>query len=179
MLIVIAGPSGVGKGTVIKALLKQMPHLQLAVSCTTRQPRKGEQQGKDYVFVSEDEFEQTDFLEWAVVHGYKYGTPNKDYQGDVVFEVDVQGAQAIKANRPDCLSIFLIPPSTDELEKRLLKRNTEKPADIKRRMETAKQELKKRFNYDYIIVNKVLIDTVEKVKEVMKLEQTKRKDLSL
>ncbi|MFC1478537.1 guanylate kinase [Candidatus Margulisiibacteriota bacterium] len=174
MLIVIAGPSGVGKGTVIRELLKKMSELRLEISYTTRKPRQNEKNGVDYFFVSEKDFDQIDFLESAEVHGYKYGTPNRDFKKDTVFEVDVQGARAIKTKRPDCLSIFLLPPSPGELEERLKKRNTEQPEDITKRMVTAKKELKQRFDHDYLIVNNVLEHTVDKVMEVIKLEKKRK-----
>ncbi|MFH1429659.1 MAG: guanylate kinase [Candidatus Margulisiibacteriota bacterium] len=174
MLIVVAGPSGVGKGTVIRELLKKMPELHLEVSYTTRKPRPNEKNGIDYYFVSEKEFDKIDFLESAEVHGNKYGTANREFKKDTVFEVDVQGARSIKENRPDCLSIFLLPPSPGELEERLRKRNTENPEDISTRMETAKKELKQRFDHDYIIVNNVLEHTVDKVLEVIKLEKKRK-----
>jgi guanylate kinase len=175
MFIVVSGPSGVGKGTVIKELLKQLPQLNLPVSYTTRPPRTGEKNGQDYYFVSEEEFAKTDFLEWAEVHGNKYGTPALNYTGDVLFEVDVQGAESIKTKCPDCLTIFLLPPSEAELEKRLTKRKTEQPLDVKRRLQTAKKEAKKRWEADYLIVNDVLSDTVAKLIEIIKLEQEKKK----
>ncbi|MFA5928027.1 MAG: guanylate kinase [Candidatus Margulisiibacteriota bacterium] len=175
MLIVISGPSGVGKGTVIKELLTQLPELQLAISYTTRSPRPGDRPGKDYYFVSPEEFAKIDFLESAEVHGFKYGTPNKEYQGDVLFEVDIQGANAIKAKRPEALTIFILPPSDEELAKRLVKRKTEKPAEIKIRLETARQELKRQWESDYQVVNDKIDHTVNKISEIIKLELEKRK----
>ena len=176
MLIVISGPSGVGKGTVIKELLSKDTSLTLSISYTTRAPRKGETNGKDYHFVSVQEFEKFDMLEWAEVHGKKYGTPNIEYPQDTVFEVDIQGAEAIKTNRPDSLTVFLLPPSPDVLEKRLIGRDTEAESDIKVRMTTAKKELKRRWEADYQIVNDKLEDTVNKISEVIKLEKLKRKE---
>lgn len=176
MLIVISGPSGVGKGTVINSLLKKLPDVDLAISYTTRQPRPGEKNGREYFFVSDDNFAKTDFLESAVVHGFKYGTPNLEYLRDTIFEVDIQGARSIREKRPGCLTIFLVPPSQDELQNRLANRKTEKPQDIEIRLKTAKTEMKSCWEADYVIVNDDLKHTVDKIIEIIKLEQQKRKD---
>ena len=138
MLIVISGPSGVGKGTVIKSLIKKLPDLDLAISYTTRTPRPGEKNGREYFFVKDADFDQTDFLESALVHGYKYGTPNLEYLKDTIFEVDIQGARSIREKCPSCLTIFLVPPSQDELQNRLANRKTETAEDIEIRLKTAK-----------------------------------------
>ena len=175
MLIVISGPSGVGKGTVIKELIKRNPAISLAISYTTRPRRNGERNGAEYHFVDEATFSKTDFLEWAEVHGAKYGTPNIPYEGDVVFEVDMQGAKSIKQKCPACVSIFLVPPSEEELVSRLQKRNTETNKEIKVRLTTAKKEMKSQFDYDYVIVNKALENTIEKVEGVIQMESNKRK----
>jgi len=174
MLVIISGPSGVGKGTVIKKLLQKMPSLDLSISYTTRKPRKHEIHGKDYFFVTEKEFDNMDFLEQAEVHGNKYGTPNVKYKKDIIFEVDLQGAKSIKQKREDSLSIFLLPPSSKELENRLIGRKTESKSEIKERLNTAKKELKKRFEHDYLIINKDINNTVKKIKHIINLENEKR-----
>lgn len=175
-MIVISGPSGVGKGTVIKSLLKKFPDLDLVISYTTRTPRPGEKSGREYFFVKDEDFAKTDFLEWAVVHGNKYGTPNLEYDKDTIFEVDIQGARAIREKRPDCLTVFLVPPSQGELQQRLSNRKTENTEDIETRMKTAKTEMKSCWEADYVVVNDDLSHTVDKLIEIIKLEQTKRKD---
>lgn len=170
MLIVICGPSGVGKGTVIKYILNKNTDFKLSVSYTTRKQRNGEINGKDYYFVSDEEFARIDFLEWATVHGNKYGTPNLVYEENTLFEVDVQGAKAIKAKRPESIVFFLQTPTTNELAERLAKRNTEKKEDIALRLATAKQELKERWFADFILVNDKVEATGDKIIELIKIK---------
>lgn len=176
MLIVIAGPSGVGKGTVVKKLLAKMPSLKLSISYTTRKKRINEQDGVDYFFISKEEFEKMDFLEWAEVHGNKYGTANLEYVGDYVFELDVKGASAIKQKINNAITVFLLPPNEQELKRRLKKRNTETEEEIKIRLKTAQQELKKKFDYDYIIVNNDISETVKKIISIIELERKERNE---
>jgi guanylate kinase len=151
-LIVIAGPSGVGKGTVVQRLLVRDPdRLALSVSSTTRAPRPGERDGVEYRFVTDEEFdrmvERGELLEWAEIVGHRSGTPRGEVDRllaegrDVILEIDVQGARQIRERVPDALLIFLAPPSAEELERRLRGRGTDPEPSIQRRLELAKREL--------------------------------------
>ncbi|MDP9331289.1 MAG: guanylate kinase [Actinomycetota bacterium] len=163
-LIVIAGPSGVGKGSVVKELLSREPDgLVLSVSATTRPPRPGELDGRDYSFVSHDRFEEMAargaLLEWAEVFGNKYGTP-ADFvdvqlanEKDVILEIDVQGARQIRDRVPNAILILLEPPTLDELARRLRGRGTESEEKIARRLAAAERELAERDWFDHAVVN--------------------------
>ena len=167
-LVIISGPSGVGKGTIVNILKKlydnKKEKLHLSVSCTTRSPREGEEEGISYYFISEKEFKKriknNDFLEYNKYGtGKYYGTPrstNIDYLNkgyDVILEIDINGFHQIKEVYPECIGIFIMPPSIDELYARLKFRNTEDEETIKVRLETAKNEIENRDIYDYIVVN--------------------------
>jgi guanylate kinase len=164
-LVVLAGPSGVGKSTVVKALRPELPSLFFSVSVTTRAPRPGEVDGRDYHFVSDAEFDRMiasdELLEWAEIHRglHRSGTPAAPVAqylaaGDpVLIEVDLAGARAIKAARPDALMVFLTPPSWDDLVSRLASRGTESPEVVERRLATARDELAARAEFDITVVN--------------------------
>ena len=162
-LIVLTGPSGVGKGTLVRSLLVRHPELYLSVSATTRSPREGEIEGKDYYFLNKSAFEtmieQNQLLEWAEYAGNYYGTPRtkveeKIDQGLIVFlEIEVVGANSIKDSFPDALRIFILPPSLEELEHRLRSRKTDTEEAILRRLERAKEELKVSEEFDQRLVN--------------------------
>ena len=164
-LVVLAGPSGVGKSTVVAALRPELPTLFFSVSATTRAPRPGEVEGRDYHFVSDAEFDRLievgELLEWAEIHGglHRSGTPTAPVvehleAGDpVLIEVDLAGARAIKACRPDALMVFLMPPSWDDLVARLSSRGTESPAAVERRLATAREELAAHTEFDVTVVN--------------------------
>ena len=188
-IFVLSAPAGGGKTTIANLLLKEIPNLQRIVTYTTRQPRPGEKNGVDYVFVSKEEFEkliqENAFLEHAIVHGNYYGTPKREVfelieKGiDVLLIIDVQGMRQIKSNYKDIISIFLIPPSFDELKLRMKKRG-DSEEEIQKRLHTAIKELKAWKEYDYIVVN----DEIQKAKENTKYIilsnrlKTKRFDLS-
>jgi guanylate kinase len=162
-LIVIAGPSGVGKGSLVKELLQRDPTLALSTSVTTRPPRAAEREGEDYFFVSTGRFEQMvdagQLLEWAPVFDHYYGTPADAVEAqlaagrDVILEIDVQGAKQIRERLPDALMILLAPPSIEELTKRLRRRGTESEDKIERRMADAVHELAERDRFDRVVVN--------------------------
>ena len=167
-LLIISGPSGVGKGTIVKHLQDRYKiegkKLYLSISCTTRSPREGEIDGINYYFISEKEFKKriknNDFLEYNLYGtGKYYGTPKStvlEYLKngyDVILEIDINGYKQIKANYPESVGIFIMPPDIKELYNRLKNRNTETEDVIKVRLETAKKEIKERNIYDYIIVN--------------------------
>jgi len=163
MLIVISGPSGVGKGTLCKLLINRIENLYLSVSATTRSPRPGEINGREYFFMSRQLFEEKikkdEFLEWAKVYNNYYGTP-KDIvfkqlsEGkDVVLEIDIQGAAQVKKNYPQGVFIFISPPSMEELKRRIIKRGSETESSIELRMKCAADEIKAALEYDYIVLN--------------------------
>ena len=164
----IAGPSGVGKGTIVRRVRSQMPgHLVLSVSATTRPPRAGEVEGTDYLFVDDGEFDRMvddgELLEWAeVFHGHRYGTPagpvdsHRDAGRDVLLEIDVEGARWVHERVPDAVMILLEPPSRDELERRLRSRGTESDASIAERLAKAEWELGQAPMFDHLVVNEDL-----------------------
>lgn len=164
-LIVLAGPSGVGKSSVVDGLRAAVPDLYFSVSATTRAPRSGEVDGRDYRFVSPAGFDELvargELLEWAEIHGglHRSGTPRApveqalDAGCSVLVEVDLQGARAVKAAMPDAVTVFLAPPSLDELTRRLRSRGTESDADLARRMRTAQEEMAARDEFDVVVIN--------------------------
>ena len=164
VLFVFSGPSGVGKGTLKAKLFEEFAdRIAYSVSATTRGPREGEVDGKDYFFISRQEFERrvknNEFLEHAEFAGNCYGTPRAyvekllDSGMNVVLEIDVQGALQVMKSMPDCVSVFILPPSFEELEHRLRGRGTETEEKVRERLETAKRELPYAPQYDYQIVN--------------------------
>ena len=181
LLIVLSGPSGTGKGTVCKALLKKHPEIALSVSCTTRPPRAGEVHGKHYFFMDREDFEKRiaegAFLEYANVFSNFYGTPRCFVeetlaQGkDVLLEIDVQGALQVKESAPDGVFIFLIPPSMEELEKRIRSRATETEEKIRERLGKANAEMSLMDKYDYVIVNDEVDRVVEKIESILTAER--------
>ena len=171
VLIVLSGPSGVGKGTVCKALLARNPQVKLSVSATTRAPRPGEIEGVSYFFKTRDEFERMiaagDFLEYMDVFGMNYyGTPRT-----YVLEIDVKGAMNVKRLCPDAVLVFVAPPSMDTLKKRLVGRGTETEEAVERRTREAFAEMKLLPEYDYAVVNDVLETAVNEVETIIKAER--------
>lgn len=163
-ILVLAGPTAVGKGTVIRELRKQYPQIALSVSVTTRNPRPGEVEGVDYFYIDDARFDQliedNELLEWAVVHGNnRYGTPalwvrEMSSKGTpVILELDLDGVRQVRSTLPEALFVFLAPPSWEELEHRLLGRGTEDQREQRRRLETAKVEMAARSEFDVIVTN--------------------------
>lgn len=163
LLVVISGPSGSGKGTLCALLRQALPNLAYSISVTTRQPRPGEQNGVDYFFVSDGEFQgmidRGEFLEWADVYGRRYGTTRWAVESrlqagrDVLLEIDTQGAQNVRSLFRDALLIFIMPPSLQELDARIAGRGTESARDIKTRMDCVPSELRAAEHYDHVVVN--------------------------
>ncbi len=184
LLVVYTGCSGVGKGTIMKEILAKEDDFRLSVSATTRDPRPGEIHGKDYFFVTKEEFEKMidndKFLEYATYADNYYGTPkdaveemlSKGY--NVFLEIEVQGGLQVLEKCPDCLSIFIIPPSMEELERRLRGRGTEEESVIVKRMEAAKTEMTFKNRYNYIVMNDVAEKAAEEVISIVRQEQDKR-----
>jgi guanylate kinase len=180
-LIVISGPSGVGKDTLIKRLLELDPHLRYSISCTTRRPRLGEVDGVNYHFVSREEFERLikegAFLEHATYDGNLYGTPIAQLDAvraaghDIVLKIDVQGAEQVRKRAPDALRIFLAPPSMDELLRRRTERHSENERDQAARQAIANREMELASHFDHVVVN----DDLERaVGEVLRIIQQAR-----
>lgn len=161
-VIIISGPSGSGKGTTVKALLEERESLKLSISATTRPPRPGEEHGREYFFLSKEEFsrkiENNEMLEYAPYCDNFYGTPREYIQScvyngdDVILEIEVQGGTQVKSKIPEAISIFLIPPSRESLEKRLRGRGTETEEVILQRLAQAEEELKYAQKYDYVVI---------------------------
>jgi guanylate kinase len=159
-ILVITGPSGVGKGTLIKGLLEQIPGLELAVSATTRKPRAGEVNGVDYHFLSEEDFDRRvaagEFVEHAEYAGNRYGTLRSELSRPargIVLEIDVQGARQVRESLPEAVLIFIEPPSFEDLERRLVARASDRPEQIERRLAAAREELAAAGEFDHRIVN--------------------------
>jgi len=187
LLIVISAPSGTGKTTLVHMLLKEFPDLEFSVSYTTRPPRSGEVDGRDYHFVDRKTFERMieegDFLEWAEVYGNLYGTSRTQVlralnEGrDVILDIDTQGALQVKKNFPEAVLIFILPPSLKELERRLRNRGTDDEETIERRLKTAREEIRRAPLYDYIVVNDVLEVAYENLKSIIRAEKLRTERL--
>jgi guanylate kinase len=187
LLIVISGPSGAGKDSVIRRMKELGVPLHFVVTMTTRPPRPGEEDGKDYIFVSEEEFERVlregGFLENAVVYGHRYGVPKEQVKKalesgkDVVMRVDVQGARTLRRLVPEAVFIFLIPASEEELVRRLRARSTEDEKDLELRLAIAREEMKSLEEFDYVVINADgrLDEAVQKVMAIITAEKCRTK----
>jgi guanylate kinase len=180
-IFVLTGPSGVGKGTVVQGVLKNLNNIYLSVSATTREKREGEKEGTNYFFKTKEEFESmiktNEFLEWAEFAGSYYGTPKIQINNylsvgkDILLEIEVQGAKQIKEKRPDAILVFLAPPTFEALEERLIKRQTETLEKVKIRLKKAKEEMKEISLFNYLVINDHLDEAIENVSSVIKAER--------
>ncbi|MBE5753048.1 MAG: guanylate kinase [Clostridiales bacterium] len=182
VLMVVSGPSGVGKGTLVKALTKKRSDLVESVSCTTRAPRENEIHGREYYFISKDEFIKRvadgDFLEYDEHFGNFYGTPKSFVkeqlqEKSVVLEIDVIGGLNAKKAFPECVLIMIAPPSIEKLKQRLVSRNTESTEEIENRMSRLEFELSKKDEYDYVVVNDDLSVALEDLEKIFENEKNK------
>ncbi len=177
-VFVITGPSGVGKGTLIRGLLERVPELGLSVSATTRPPRPGETQGVDYHFLSPDEFDRRvaggDFVEHATYSGRRYGTLRSELEGrlqrgqPVVLEIEVQGARQVRQTMPEALQVFIAPPNRDALRARLVGRGTDDAEQVRQRMQTAEEELKAQPEFARVVVNDRLEDATAELEAIVR-----------
>ena len=183
ILFVITAPSGAGKSSLIDALLKEDPHLRLSVSYTTRAPRPGEMNGREYHFVDEKIFlamlERSEFLESAEVHGNRYGTSQAVIREalargqDLVLEIDWQGAQQVRRLYPGCVGIFILPPSVAELERRMRARGQDSDEVIRRRMSSAEEEISHAPEFNYAIINKDFDEAKRDLQAIIRVERLK------
>jgi guanylate kinase len=177
-VFVITGPSGVGKGTLIRGLRERVPELELSVSATTRAPRPGERDGVDYHFLSPDEFDRRvangDFVEHATYSGNRYGTLRAELERrvgagiPVALEIEVQGARQVRKALPDAVAVFIAPPSRDALRTRLVGRGTDAPEQVDERMRTAARELEAQPEFGHVVINDRLEDAVEQLVEIVR-----------
>ena len=176
MLFVITGPSGCGKTTLVRQVMENVKDVQFSVSHTTRKKRDSEKEGRDYYFVSKSEFEgmikEGKLAEWTVIHGNHYGTSRREIekkgaQGDLLLDIDVQGAEQIKEKLKRGVFIFILPPLFEELKARLEERGQESPASIKERLEVARKDIRFYPHFDYIIINDELKKAVNELKAII------------
>jgi guanylate kinase len=183
-ILVISAPSGSGKTTLVKRLLWSFPDLGFSVSYTTRAAREGEENGRDYFFVSEKVFKSMiargEFVEWAKVHGHLYGTARKQLRKaqeagrDILLDIDVQGHRQVRERIPQAVSIFIMPPSYRLLAQRLRNRHSDSPQEIERRLRTARREIRRWREYDYLVVNDRLADATLALRSIVRAAQARR-----
>jgi guanylate kinase len=176
-VFVITGPSGVGKGTLIRGLMERLPKLELSVSATTRAPRPGEQDGVDYHFLTREQFDhrvaQADFVEHADYAGRSYGTLRSELENrvnagvPVVLEIEVQGARQVRAAMPEAVQVFIAPPSLSALRTRLVGRGTDDQEEVERRLHVAEQELTAQPEFTHVVVNDRLDDALERLTAIV------------
>lgn len=181
LLMVVSGPSGCGKGTVLGRLLKEDPNVFYSVSATTRAPRPGEVEGVHYFFLSKEQFEEKiktgGMLEYANYVANYYGTPAQAVEDqrslghDVILEIEIQGAMQVKAKCPDAVMVFVSPPSMEELKRRLIDRKTESEEVVNNRLKTAEKEMKAISKYDYVVVNDEVENAVSSLKAILQAEK--------
>jgi guanylate kinase len=183
ILVVLSGPSGAGKGTICKELLQHHLDLHYSISATTRLPRDGEVNGVNYWFTTPAQFramvENDELLEWAEVYGNYYGTPRSYVRellhkgGDVVLEIDTQGAMQVKAKFPQGVFVYILPPSLDELVARINKRGTDSPETVKQRLGCVKVELSYAYQYNYLVINDEVAKATAQVAAIISAERTR------
>jgi guanylate kinase len=184
LLFIVAAPSGAGKSSLIEALLKDDPRLKLSISYTTRAPRAGEVNGREYHFVDEKTFiamlERAEFLESAEVHGNRYGTSQAVVDGilksgdDLMLEIDWQGAQQVRKLFPGTVGIFILPPSIEELERRMRRRGQDSDASIQRRMANAREEIEHSVEFEYAMINKDFDVALQDLKAIIRAERLRK-----
>lgn len=183
MIYVVSGPSGGGKTTLIRRVLESLPNLRFSVSHTTRPKRATEVEGRDYHFVSEKSFlrmvRQRVFLEWAIVHGFYYGTSIRELRKagrrDLILDIDVQGAAQVKKKIKSAVFIFVLPPSYQELKRRLEKRGLDDPVAIRGRLERARQEIQSYAHFDYFVINDSLDEATWELESILRCHRCQRK----
>ena len=182
VLMVVSGPSGVGKGTLVKTMIKRREDVVESVSCTTRAPREGEVNGREYFFLSKEEFarriEEGDFLEYDEHFGNYYGTPKSFVKEtlktkSVIMEIDVVGGFLAKKEFPECILIFVAPPLVEELKRRLIGRNTESEEQIEKRLSRLDYEMKESEKYDYVLINDGFEDALKEFSDLIDKEKNK------
>ncbi|HEY8420493.1 MAG TPA: guanylate kinase [Thermoclostridium sp.] len=186
LLVVVSGPAGVGKGTVVSRAREQNKDIVFSVSATSRCPRPGEIDGKNYFFVSRERFlemiREGALLEWVEYCGNYYGTPKMYVEQElekghvVLLEIEVEGAHNVKRQYPDCISVFITPPTIEELRKRITKRGTESPEVIEKRMKRALEEMEQLDSYDYIIKNESVEDSARQLLDIIEKERNRIKN---
>lgn len=184
LILVVSAPSGAGKTTICREFLKAAPNVRFSVSCTTRSPRDGEVDGRDYHFISDEEFKESiangEFIEWEKNYGYLYGTSEVcvgdllEEGYDILFDVDTRGAKNLRSRYSDAVFVFILPPSMTILKERLGKRGSEKRETLEMRLGRAMEEVKENKRYDYIIFNDKVIDSVDILRSIYIAEKNKR-----
>ncbi len=183
LLFVVSGPSGVGKSTLCRKMVSMVPGIRLSVSCTTRKPRKGEMDGREYQFISKEKFQEKiqkgEFVEWAEVYGQYYGTPWSELdqesgsRPDLLLDIDVQGARQVMNARKQAVTVFVLPPSLETLQKRLAKRGTDTVEEQERRFQKAQEEMRHYTEYQYTIRNETIEQAVQELQAVIMAERVK------
>jgi len=186
LIIIVSAPSGSGKTTLVNRLLEETPGIRRSVSYTTRQPREEETDKEDYMFISREEFRRKidngEFLEWEEVFGEYYGTSRVRFQEmieehvDTILSIDVKGARTVKEHFPESISVFIMPPSTEELKARLRKRNTDQKEQVSLRLQESCREIASADEYDYMVVNENLEEAVGELKIIIGEERKNRKN---
>jgi guanylate kinase len=189
VLVVVSAPSGAGKSTLCAEVRQRVPRLFYSISYTTRRPRPGEVDGKDFHFVVEAEFlamrDRREFAEWAVVHGNYYGTPAPPLEAalargeDVLLDIDTQGARQLRERYPEAVTVFIMAPSLAELEARLRERKSDAPGEIARRLSRARQEIASWREYDYLIINRDVKEAVERLATIIQGERWRTSRLTI